>query len=505
MSRHGIIRGLRRSETCRGPRGFSIPPAAIKSVILAAFLALSAPPDSQASACAVSPWRFAFGKQTSANMSASTGAICQTYLDAPAARGGTVRSIRIIDQPRNGKATALGRGLVYKSNSGFQGRDAFSFAIIGSGKRAQRTATVRVSVAVAPPRGSALPGSGPIALREYTPWLIQSRGAENAKGVFYFIAGLLPDEPDDDRHHAAQYFLKSMAEAGWDVIYAKYPQGLAYPGHEDAHKRVAAFVRERIEDLKERGYHRVILGGQSWGAWATLVAEARGDLRADALFLMAPATYGRKTALSGRPNLSFSLNRSDFATLVKAITKPAAAVFFAGDDFDPGGRDKLFEEQVRKRQLPHVLIANPKEPRGHNAGWLPAFDFRYGTCLQAFFETLASRRCEPPAASAGDFRAISHRSQISDSDAKRIMHAEQLVGRSFVVYSSGGAAWLATYQTPRSVVWQTPKGRNEQGFEFKDGRHCRGNQCRVLIRFDDKHLIAFDPKSGAASSWWVEM
>jgi pimeloyl-ACP methyl ester carboxylesterase len=491
----GDIRGVQRSNLLKAAR------RAMAPLLIAAGLAVLACSD--ANACSVKQWRFAFGQQNSAQMSATSGAFCQTILDSPTTRGG-VRSVRITAPPRNGTATALGRGLVYKSNSGFAGRDAFSFAIIGGGKGAQRIANVRMSVAVAAPKGAPLPRSGPITLHEYTPWLVTNRGPAKAVGVFYFIAGLTPEEPDDDRHQAPQYFLKSLAEAGWDIVYAKYPQTLAYPGHEDAHRRVAEFIRARVQQLKDEGYRRVILGGQSWGAWATLVAERNGKLAADALFLMAPATYGARTALSGRSNLSFHLNRSEFAVLVKSIEKPTAAVFFSDDAFDPGGRAKLLEDHLRSRRLAGLVIDSPSGIKGHNAGWIPAFDFRYGKCLEAFFETLTSERCEPRTVSTTDFRAIANLKDIPDSDAKRIVSPEQLVGRSYVVYSTAGSAWKTIYQSDRAVALLTPKGRNEQGFEFKDGQHCRENQCRVLVKWDDKHLISFDPKSGAATSWWIE-
>ena len=257
--------------------------------------------------------------------------------------------------------------------------------------------------------------------------------------------------------------------------------------------------------MRDAGYRRVILGGQSWGAWVTMVAERNGSLAADETLLMAPATYGAKTALSGRSNLSFSLNRSEFAVLVRSIEKPTAAVFFAEDPYDPGGRAKLLEDHLRVRNIAGLVIDTPPGIKGHNAGWVPVFDFRYGKCLEAFFETLTSGHCGPPAASDTDFRAISNLKDIPESDARRIVSAEQMVGRSYVVYSSAGSAWEATYQTPQTVALLTPKGRNQQSFEFKEQQHCRENQCRVLVRWDDRHLIAFDPKSGAASSWWIEM
>src|SRR5262245_10698137 len=404
MSKIGSTPSVQRSDKPRSSR------LAVTRLLIAAGLAVLACPD--AHACLVKEWRFIFGQQTTAQMSAPSGAICQTVLDAPVTRGG-VRSIRITAPPRNGTAAALGRGLTYRSNSGFLGRDAFSFALIGGGKGARRIATVRMSVAVAAPKGTPLPSSGPIKLLEYTPWLITNRGPDKAVGAFYFIAGFTPDEPDDDRHQAPQYFLKSLAEAGWDIVYAKYPQSLAYPGHADAHRRVAEFLQARVQQLKDAGYRRVILGGQSWGAWVTMVAERNGKLAADGLFLMTPATYGARTALSGRSNLSFPLNRSEFAVLVKSIETPTAAVFFADDAYDPGGRAKLLEDHLRARQIAGLVIDNPPGIKGHNAGWVPAFDFRYGKCLQTFFETLTAARCEPPAASDVDFRAISNLKEIA--------------------------------------------------------------------------------------------
>src|SRR5262245_10084421 len=107
MSRTSKPHGVRCSDGSGDPPRVVLPRSAAKRVLLAALFAIAAGSDANTSTCLVKQWNFVFGQQTTARMAASSGAICQTYLDAP----GGVRSIRIVAPPRNGTATALGRGL----------------------------------------------------------------------------------------------------------------------------------------------------------------------------------------------------------------------------------------------------------------------------------------------------------------------------------------------------------------------------------------------------------
>lgn len=271
---------------------------------------------------------------------------------------------------------------------------------------------------------------------------------------------------------------------------------------------MAQFVRDRVSDLKSQGYKRIIVGGQSWGAWVTMVAAQGTDLNADGIFLLVPAAYGKRTSPDGQPNASFSKNKTEFVPLLKSINKPVAAVFFSEDEFDPGGRGKLVEEQGRSRKLPYLVIDDPPGFKGHAAGWLPIFDYVFGKCIQLFLETLRSQQCELPALSPTDFRSIVHRSQIPDFDAKRIVAPDDLVGHSYVVFSSEGdnssRAWEVEFKSQSLAVRQTAKSRRELTYQLNEGDFCQQNRCNVLIQWDDQHMIAFDRSTGAATAWWIK-
>jgi pimeloyl-ACP methyl ester carboxylesterase len=464
-----------------------------------------------AASCVMPKWHFVFEQRTSATMTVSSGAFCQTSLNSRITSGGSViQKVIVSAPPRNGTATAQGLGVFYRSDSGFQGHDSFAFTIMGRSNTGQRSATVEVSVTVKAPEGIPLSVSGPIELLEYTPSLIQNRGPKDAVGVIYFVRGG-GSLRYDDRHHAPQYFLTSLSQAGWDVIYAKYPDKLAYPGPEEAHKRVAEFLRDRVAGLKQEGYRRVILGGQSWGAWVAMVAEKHAGLAAEALFLLVPASYGTRTLSTGKPNLVFYKNASEFASLLNSIRKPVGVVFFSADDYDPGGRGKLVKEHALSNKLPYLLIDNPPGFRGHGAGWLPIFDYVFGKCIRLFLEMLISQQCELPALSNSDFRSIVSRAQIPDLEARRISTSDELAGRSYVVFTTEGEttegeatrAFEVTYGSMLSLVRQTSQRKFEEKYNFRSGQYCDEAHCTILIRWDDTRLIGFDPKTGMATSWWV--
>ena len=361
--------------------------------LLAIFLSALAGSSAQAAPCLVGQWRVTYGEQTSATLTAPAGAICGIYIGN--LRPGTVvQSVSIGSAPRNGTAAAYGMGVSYQAKPDFTGQDSFTFRGCGPRQfRPRQGLGARERHCYGGRQGSAHAANARAGARTDQPSGIFSladrdpRSREGGRGLLYFIRGLVSADRDDDRHRPPQYFLTRLSQAGWDVTYAKYPQDLVYPG-QATHGRVAEFLRNRLQHLKRDGYRRVIVGGQSWGAWVTLVAQQQGDLAADGLFLLVPATHGKKMNLLGEPNPSFTKNKSELAPLVTSIRKPVAAVFFADDDYDPGGRGKLVEQQVRTRQLAHLLIDNPPGLKGHGAGWLPMFDFAYGACIETFLGTL---------------------------------------------------------------------------------------------------------------------
>jgi pimeloyl-ACP methyl ester carboxylesterase len=83
------------------------------------------------------------------------------------------------------------------------------------------------------------------------------------------------------------------------------------------------------EALKHRGYRRVVLAGQSFGAFISLIAAGRSDA-VDAVIGTAPAAYGNAQS---NP-FGFELNATRLYDLLAAARRARVALFFfEGDIF----------------------------------------------------------------------------------------------------------------------------------------------------------------------------
>ena len=156
---------------------------------------------------------------------------------------------------------------------------------------------------------------GEVQVHEFLPWLVKSnRGPGEAKGIIYFVRGWGRPRRGgklSDDFQLAPYFIKGLADDGWDVLLAKFPnRPTSLAGFEVA-APAARFVQRRTAELKKQGYRRVIVGGHSWGAWVTLLAEQSGSLNADALLLVSPNTHGPKILPIGK-NHGLSGRRLNF-------------------------------------------------------------------------------------------------------------------------------------------------------------------------------------------------
>jgi hypothetical protein len=290
----------------------------MRSVLLAAVLVASTATPMHGADCTVPAFKFFFGQRSSASITAGSGYTCHLYLNE---KPGAAQSARVSALPRHGTVTAHGNDIAYRSAPGFTGRDQFTFRVV----RGVKTATIEVIVSVKELDGAPLPPTGPIGLSEYTPWLAHIHGPEQAVGAFYFIRGFVPRARDDDRHHGAQYFLQSLSDAGWDVFNGKYPHDLAYPGNEDAHERVAEFVRNRVKELNMAPHgprFSTMYSGHackhSWRRWRRSTARVRPFLPV----IFAPSS----TAIRSRASMPGGLSRprACSGTLTSSFPRRAA-------------------------------------------------------------------------------------------------------------------------------------------------------------------------------------
>ncbi len=209
------------------------------------------------------------------------------------------------------------------------------------------------------------------------------RGAEAARGAYVWAHGRAAGG-QDSRGSQPQPHVRVFNNAGYDVL--RFDRAPETDETDDA----AAWLRDALAAVRAQGYDRVIVGGQSRGAWNALQALAVPGL-ADAVVAIAPAAHG---AL-GSPAWAWALD--DLRAVVGAADSPRTRVVvasFAGDEYDPDPdrRAAIFRALGEQPVGGLLFLDRPPEVAGHGGGADSRFTQRYGACLLAFVEGM-SRAC----------------------------------------------------------------------------------------------------------------
>jgi pimeloyl-ACP methyl ester carboxylesterase len=142
--------------------------------------------------------------------------------------------------------------------------------------------------------------------------------------------------------------------------------------------------------LKARGYRTVVLAGQSYGAFMSLMA-ADISTDVDAVVAVAPAAFG---PVQDNPQMG-ALNASRLYPVLERVRRARVMLFyFRGDMFDPGGRGVRSEQILSVRQKSHLVVDRPIGLETHWAGSTEEFAARFGRCIVAFANSV---RGIPPA------------------------------------------------------------------------------------------------------------
>lgn len=210
-------------------------------------------------------------------------------------------------------------------------------------------------------------------------------GPATARGVVVWSHGR--SVWSEDSEAPSPLYLATLREAGFDVLRFNRMR------RSDTLEASAAQLARETQELRRRGYRRVVLAGQSFGAFLSLMAAGRTDA-VDAVIATAPAAYGSFTE---SPE-TWRLNADAFYPLLEQVrTARVFLAFFHGDGFDPGGRGERSLDILRARGLPHLVVDQPTDLVGHAASANGLFVRRFGACLVRFAEsapTAADPACE---------------------------------------------------------------------------------------------------------------
>ncbi len=192
----------------------------------------------------------------------------------------------------------------------------------------------------------------------------------------------------EDADSPSPPYLRVLRDAGWEVLRFNRPR--------DGDTLTASTRRlvELVGQLKHKGYRRVVLAGQSFGAFlALMAADASEDV--DAVVATAPAAFGNFDEFYN----SWRLNATRLYPLLERVKRTRVMLFyFHGDDFDPGGRGEHSRAILAGRQIGYSIIDQPAFLAGHWASSTGLFLRRFGNCIRDFLDAEkieGERVCEP--------------------------------------------------------------------------------------------------------------
>lgn len=330
----------------------------------------------------------------------------------------------------------------------------------------------------------------PIKLTEYVPLKVKNKGPAEAKGVIYFINGLDSYNRTRDDYLATYPYVYGLnTHSGWDVIAAKFPN--AEPYSLNAIPGSAMYLMQRVDELHAQGYKKVIVAGQSWGAWITVVAAKQNgaEKHIDALLLTAPANYGT-SVWQGKPNSYFILNKTEYEANIKTIRVPTAAIFFKDDGFDPGGRGPVTRDTFAANHVAAMVIDQPPGFLGHGGGWMPQFDYIYGGCLDTFLEQPRTMQCDTSIpASKTDSRSVATEQDALDGGA-RLVSLSELNNRTFIVTGAYGQVTVEQYSLSMATVTADDSTFHEEMRDDGD-RICFLKTCSRIYQLKDGGFVGF--------------
>lgn len=144
----------------------------------------------------------------------------------------------------------------------------------------------------------------------------------------------------------------------------------------------ATALADAVRKARDMGYRRVVLAGQSAGAWVSLAALARGA-PVDGVISIAAAHHGEVSKMRDPTRA-----RSEWQNVAEAL-KPGPRVVvvnFAEDTYDVGGRMADARSAFAKSGLNAVIIDDPEGFKGHGAGGEMAFARKFGGCIETFID-----------------------------------------------------------------------------------------------------------------------
>ena len=199
------------------------------------------------------------------------------------------------------------------------------------------------------------------------------RGPQLAAGLLVWSHGYMAGRNSTDS--APQAWVGHFTRAGYDLY--RFDREWIADWASDATALADAVAR-----AKAMGYRRIILAGQSAGAWVSLAALQRGAA-ADGVISVAAAHHGVVEKMRDPTRA-----RSEWQHMLEGIKRGPRLVVvnFADDAYDVGGRMDDARSIFARTGIAADIIDAPEGFKGHNAAD-SSFASKLGACSAACIET----------------------------------------------------------------------------------------------------------------------
>jgi pimeloyl-ACP methyl ester carboxylesterase len=200
-----------------------------------------------------------------------------------------------------------------------------------------------------------------------------NKGPQAAAGLIVWSHGYM--EGRDATASAPQGQVTNFTMAGYDLYRFDRQYIRDWPGD-------ATALADAVRQAKAMGYRRVVLAGQSAGAWVSMAATMRGA-PVDGVISVSAAHHGQVKDMR-----DLSRARADWQQVVRGI-KPGprlVVVNFVDDSYDVGGRMDDARSAFAASGVDAVILSDPDGFNGHGAAGGNTFPRKFGACIYRFIE-----------------------------------------------------------------------------------------------------------------------
>lgn len=204
--------------------------------------------------------------------------------------------------------------------------------------------------------------------------LMFRHGPRAAEGVVVWSHGF-GGAHVDHRRRPVPGLVAMLNDAGYDIL--RFDRD---PAQDHVAAALTTLTRA-LPLLREAGYRRIVLAGQSRGAWQSVMAAAERPELVHAVLAIAPAAHG-ETSLPNNHGAAMEDFRRLLAGLPSGGPRLAVALFDRDAyDPDPAARAALVAEAAAQRRAP-TLALHPEPPiDGHSGGSDWRFTRGHAPCL----------------------------------------------------------------------------------------------------------------------------